>query len=159
MGRAVVDRTFIGLPGIGGLVRRMDTVQFTRGLGVLLGQGVPVLQALEVVAHNIGNSVVRQAVVRMQDAVREGSSIADALNATGQFPVFVGNMVAVGEESGTVDAALLKVTAAYEREVDRALRTLTTVLEPVLLVGVGGVVMFIVLAMLLPILQIGLVVQ
>ena len=90
------------------------------------------------------------------EAVREGASLAEALAATQEFPVFVSNMVAVGEESGTVDAALLKVSATYEREIDRTIRTLTTILEPVLLVIVGGVVLCIVLAMLLPIFQIGL---
>jgi type II secretory pathway component PulF len=82
-----------------------------------------------------------------------------AVSASGQFPVFVSNMVAVGEESGTVDQALMKVATTYERDVDRTIRTLTTVLEPVLLLVVGGVVMFIVLAMLLPVFQIGLGVQ
>ena len=103
--------------------------------------------------------MMRGAINQIQDAVREGSSIAAALGASGQFPAFVSNMVAVGEESGTVDAALLKVASTYEREVDRTIRTLTTILEPVLLVIVGGIVMLIVLAMLLPVFQIGLVVQ
>ena len=130
-----------------------------RTLGVMLGQGVPILQSLEVAAGNIGNATLRRAVAGVRDAVRDGSSLAQALAATRGFPVFVSNMVAVGEESGTVDAALLKVAAAYERELDRTLRTLTTILEPVLLVVVGGIVMFIVLAMVLPVFQIGLGVQ
>jgi len=159
LGRAAIDRWLMALPGFGDLVRKLDTARFTRSLGVLVGQGVPVLQALDVVGRNIANTVLRRAVAQVQAAVREGSSIASALSASGQFPVFVSNMVAVGEESGTVDTALLKVAGTYEREVDRTIRTLTTVLEPVLLVAVGGVVMFIVLAMLLPVFQIGLVVQ
>lgn len=159
MGRVVVDRLLIAIPGFGALARKLDTARFTRNLGVLISQGVPILQAIDVVAKHISNAVLRAAVNQVTETVREGSSIAAALTATGQFPVFVSNMVAVGEESGTVDAALLKVATTYEREVDRTIRTLTTVLEPVLLVLVGGVVMFIVLAMLLPIFQIGLVVQ
>jgi len=147
------------VPAIGTLVRKLETARLTRNLGTMIGQGVPVLQALDVVARNISNAVLRTTVLQIQEAVREGSSIAAALGASGQFPVFVSNMVAVGEESGTVDAALLKVAGTYEREVDRTIRTLTTILEPVLLVVVGGIVMFIVLAMLLPIFQIGLVVQ
>jgi type II secretory pathway component PulF len=158
-GRAALDRAVIGLPGVGALVRKLETARCTRSLGILVSQGVPILQALDVVAHNVSNLIIRLAVEQARAAVGEGSSIAAALQASGQFPVFVSNMVAVGEESGTVDAALLKVAAAYERDVDRTMRTLTTLLEPVLLVGVGGVVMFIVLAMLLPIFQIGLVVQ
>ena len=158
-GKAVIDRTLMIVPAVGTLVRRVETARFARNLGTMVGQGVPILQALDVVASNMANMTLRRAVVDVRDAVREGSSLASALSATQQFPVFVSNMVAVGEESGTVDAALLKVASGYEREVDRAIRNLTTILEPVLLVGVGGVVMFIVLAMLLPVFQIGLVVQ
>ncbi len=158
-GKAVVDRALITLPGFGDLIRKLGTARFTRNIGVMVGQGVPVLQALDIVARNVSNTVLRRAVGQVITAVGEGSSIAAALAASKEFPVFVSNMVAVGEESGTVDAALLKVAATYEREVDRTIRTLTTVLEPLLLVIVGGIVMFIVLAMLLPIFQIGLVVQ
>ena len=155
-GRAVVDRALIRIPAVGLLIRKLETARFTRTLGVMVGQGVPILQALDVVATNLMNATLRAAVLHVQEAVREGSGLATALSATGQFPEFVGNMVAVGEESGTIDAALLKVAATYEREVDRLLRMLTTILEPVLLLLVGGVVMFIVLSMLLPIFQIGL---
>ena len=158
-GRAVVDRTLIAIPAFGALVRRLETARFARNLGIMVGQGVPILHALEVVAANIANATLRDAVTQAREAVRDGSALADALSATGQFPVFVSNMVAVGEESGTVDGALLKVAVAYEREVDRTIRILTTILEPMLLVLVGGVVMFIVLAMLLPVFQIGLGVQ
>lgn len=158
-GKAVVDRALLTLPGFGDLIRKLETARFARNLGVMAGQGVPVLQALDLVAKNVSNTVLQQAVRRMTASVGEGSSIAAALTASGEFHVFVSNMVAVGEESGTVDAALLKVAGTYEREVDRTIRTLTTILEPLLLVAVGGVVMFIVLAMLLPIFQIGLVVQ
>lgn len=158
-GRTAMDRALMSMPGVGTLMRKLDTARFARNLGVMVSQGVPVLQALEVVARSVANSILRRAVDQVQHAVREGSSIAAALGATGQFPQFVSNMVAVGEESGTVDAALLKVAAVYERETDRTIRLLTTILGPVLLLGVGGVVMFIVLAMLLPVFQIGLVVQ
>jgi type II secretory pathway component PulF len=158
-GKAVVDRALITLPGFGELIRKLGTASFARSVGVMVGQGVPVLQALDIVAKNVSNSVLQRAAGQVIVSVGEGSSIAAALAASKEFPVFVSNMVAVGEESGTVDAALLKVATAYEREADRAIRTLTTILEPLLLVIVGGMVMFIVLAMLLPIFQIGLVVQ
>lgn len=158
-GKSAIDRTALALPVIGSLIRRIEMSRFTRSLGTMIGQGVPILRALEVVGRNVGNAALGRAVGEMSHAVRDGSSLAAAIGATGQFPVFVSNMVAVGEESGTIDAALMKVALTYEREVDRAVRTLTTVLEPALLVLVGGVVMFIVLAMLLPVFQIGLAVQ
>ncbi|PIQ84122.1 MAG: type II secretion system protein GspF [Candidatus Omnitrophica bacterium CG11_big_fil_rev_8_21_14_0_20_63_9] len=158
-GRAVIDRAALALPAAGVLVRKLETARFTRNLGTMVSQGVPILQALDVVANNVGNAVLRRSVSVISDNVREGASLASALSATGQFPVFVSNMIAVGEESGTVDGALLKIASTYEREVDRVIRTLTTLLEPLLLLGVGGIVMCIVLAMLLPVFQIELVVQ
>lgn len=158
-GRLLADRLLLRVPGIGLLIRKLETARFVRTLGIMIGQGVPILQALEVVTSNLSNATLRQAVSQIQDAVREGASLAASLSATGEFPEFVGNMVAVGEESGTVDAALVKVAGTYEREIDRLLRMLTTILEPLLLLIVGGVVMFIVLSMLLPIFQIGLGVQ
>ena len=158
-GRALVDRSLMALPVMGTLVRKLEIARFARNLGTMVSQGVPILQALDVVANNVSNATLQASIHQLGGAVREGSSLAFALTATKQFPVFMSNMVAVGEESGTVDAALLKVATTYEREGDRLIRTLTTILEPVLLVGVGGVVMFIVLAMLLPIFQVGLVVQ
>jgi general secretion pathway protein F len=159
LGRAAADRMLLAIPGIGGLARKLDTARATRNLGVLVGQGVPVLQALEVVAQHVSNTVLRRALVSILEAVREGSSIASALERAKEFPVFVSNMVAVGEESGSVDQALLKIASVYEHELDRTMRALTSVLEPVLLVAVGGIVMFIVLAMLLPIFELGLIVQ
>lgn len=159
MGKRIVDRTLLMIPAVGTLVRKAETARFTRNLGMMVGQGVPILQALAMVAKNLANAAVQASIEQIHDAVREGSSLAAALSATGQFPVFVSNMVAVGEESGTVDAALLKVASAYERDVDRTLGMLTAVLEPVLLLVVGGIVMLIVLAMLLPVFQIGLGVQ
>ena len=158
-GKLALDRLIIAVPALGSLVRKLDTARLARNLGMMVGQGVPILQALEVAAGTVDNTLLRVALQAARDAVREGSSLAAALTATGRFPAFATNMIAVGEESGTADRALLKVAATYEREADRALRVLTTILEPVLLLLVGGVVMFIVLAMLLPVFQIGLGVQ
>lgn len=158
-GRAAADRVLLRLPSVGLLIRKLETARLTRTLSIMVGQGVPILQALDVVAASLMNATLRSAAGRIQESVREGAGLATAMASTGEFPEFVSNMVAVGEESGTVDAALLKVAATYEREIDRILRTLTTILEPVLLLLVGGIVMFIVLSMLLPIFQIGLGVQ
>ena len=158
-GRLLVDRTLLEVPLVGTLVRKLETARLTRNLGVMAGQGVPILQALEVGSATISNMILRQAVLRVKDAVQGGASLADALTQSRQFPVFVSHMVAVGEESGTLDGALLKIASSYERETERALRTLTTVLEPLLIVVVGVVVMFIVISMLLPIFELGLVAQ
>jgi len=158
-GRATLDRLVLALPLFGSLRRKRQTAQFSRMLGVMIRQGVPILQALEVSATNLTSVVFSQSVRKIQVMVREGTSLAEALTASGQFPAFVSNMVAVGEEAGTVDTALINVAASYEREANRSLKTLMTFLEPLLLMGVGGVVVLIVLAMLLPIFEIGLGVQ
>jgi type II secretory pathway component PulF len=158
-GRQAIDRLVLRVPLGGALVRKLETARFTRNLGVMLGQGVPALQALEVANAAIAQTTLRQAVGQVKESVREGMSLSDALGASGQFPVFVSNLVAVGEESGTLETALLKVASSYERETDRTLRVLTTVLEPLLIVVVGLIVMFIVISMLLPIFQLGLVAQ
>lgn len=158
-GRAVADRIVISIPAFGSVVRRIETARFARNLGTMASQGVPILQALSVSAENVGNLTLRRAILQILESVREGSSLAEALNATGHFPAFVANMVAVGEESGTLDSALLKVAAAYERETDQAIRNLIAVLEPVLLLVVGMIVLGLMLAMLLPVFSIGLGVQ
>lgn len=158
-GRVAIDRFVLRLPLFGVLVRKLETARFTRNLGVMVGQGVPLLQALDVTGATVTNTALSVAVQGIRDAVRDGANLAAAVSGSGQFPVFVSNMVAVGEESGTLETALLKVAGAYERETDRALRVLTTILEPLLIVLVGLVVMFIVISMLLPIFQLGLVAQ
>jgi len=158
-GRALLDRVLLRFPLWGMLVRKAETARLTRNLGVMVGQGVPLLQALDVASSTLSNAMLRRAMERVHDAVRDGSSLANALTASGQFPIFVSNMVSVGEEAGTLETSLLKVASAYERETDRMLRVLTTILEPLLIVLVGLVVMFIVISMLLPIFQLGLVAQ
>jgi len=158
-GRGALDRVLLRVPVLGLLMRKLDTARLSRNLGVMVAQGVPMLHALEIAQATVSNSAVRHAVAQMKEAVRDGVGLAAAMHRTGAFPRFVGNMVAVGEESGTLEGALLKVASAYERETDRVLRMLTTVMEPLLIVVVGLIVMFIVIATLLPIFQIGLVAQ
>ncbi|HAM41447.1 MAG TPA: hypothetical protein DDX89_08420 [Candidatus Omnitrophica bacterium] len=155
-GQSAVDRLILRLPVVSPFVRKLDTARAMRNLGVMLERGVPILQALDVAGTTLANRVLREALRRARDEVRAGQTLARALSASGQFPVFVSNMVAVGEEANTLDAALLKVASSYERETEQALRVLTTVLEPVVLVVVGVVVMFIVISVLLPIFELGL---
>lgn len=159
VGRLVFDRLLLRVPLAGDLARKLQTARLARNLGVMIGQGVPLLQAIDVASSTVSNTALAAAVQQVRDAVRDGVNLANALGGSGQFPVFVSNMVAVGEESGTLETALLKVASAYERETGRILQVLTTILEPALIVLVGLVVMFIVISMLLPILQLGLVAQ
>ena len=156
-GRVALDRMLLRLPLGGVLVRKLQVARFLRSLGAMIGQGVPALQALEVAGSTVSNTVIRRAVDHVRAAVQDGASLSNALQASGEFPTFVSNMVAVGQEAGTLDTALAKVATSYERDADRAIRALTTVMEPLLIVMVGLVVMFIVIAMLLPIFNLGLV--
>lgn len=158
-GSALIDRLVLRMPLLGALVQKIQTARLARNVGAMIGHGVPILHALDVAQATLSNFHVRQAVATAQDAVRDGESLSKALGATGQFPPFVGNLIAVGEESGTLENALLKIASSYERETDRMLQVLTTILEPVLIILVGLVVMFIVISMLLPIFQLGLVAQ
>ena len=158
-GRTAIQQFLLRLPLAGNLIQKVQTARFTRNLGVMVGHGVPVLQALTVASSTMSQGPLQQATRAVQDAVQDGMSLTKALASSGQFPVFVSNMVAVGEESGTLEAALLKVASSYERDTERILRVLTTVLEPVMIVLVGLIVMFIVISMLLPIFQLGLIAQ
>ncbi|MBI3312398.1 MAG: type II secretion system F family protein, partial [Candidatus Omnitrophica bacterium] len=158
-GGAWVDRLVLRVPLLGSLVQKAQTARLARNVGAMIGHGVPILQALEVAQATLSNFHMRQAVATAQEAVRDGESLSKALGASRQFPPFVGNLIAVGEESGTLENALLKIASSYERETDRMLQVLTTILEPLLIVLVGLIVMFIVISMLLPIFQLGLVAQ
>ena len=154
-----MDRWLLRLPLAGDLIRKQQTAGLARNLGVMAGQGVPLLQALTVARAAVDNATLRCALDRAQEEIRAGCTLADALAAGGQWPMLFSRLVAIGEESGTLERALLQVAAGYERETDRAVRACTTVLEPLLIVVVGVIVMGIVMAMLLPIFQLGLAAQ
>jgi general secretion pathway protein F len=128
--------------------------RFARTLGTLLSSGVPLLTSLDISRAVLGNAVLEEAVARARDEVREGRSLSDAMRATGQFPSVVTQMVGVGEESGSLDKLLLKVSEAFEAQVEAAVATLTSLLEPIMILAMGSAVGFIVLAILLPIFEI-----
>ena len=118
-------------------------------------RGVPILQALIITKDTAGNEVLSRAVGDVHDSIREGESIAAPLEQCGVFPSLVTNMIAVGEETGSLDTMLAKVADSYEDEVDTAVEGLTAMLEPILLIGMGAVVGFIVIALFLPLIQLG----
>jgi len=127
--------------------------RFAKTLGTLLASGVPMLTALEIARAVLGNAVLEEAVAAARTEVREGRSLRDALRATGQFPAAVVQMVGVGEESGSLDAMLLKVADAFEAQVEAAVVALTSLLEPLMILAMGLAVGFVVLAVLLPIFE------
>ena len=153
-GRSLWDRAALRLPLFGDLVLKIAVARFARTLGVLLGSGVSILDALDIVKRVVGNSVLAGALEQVKESVRHGGSIADPLRRSGVFPPVVYHMVAVGENSGSVEDALLNVADAYENEVETSVGTLASFLEPLMIPIMGGVVGFIVLAILLPIFEI-----
>ncbi|TDA67729.1 MAG: type II secretion system F family protein [Clostridia bacterium] len=144
------DRTLLRLPVFGPLVQKMAVSRFTRTLGTLVRGGVPILQALDVVKATAGNRVIAAGVDRARATIREGEGMARPLEATGVFPPMVTEMIAVGEETGALDTLLERISFFYDREVDAAVSRLSSMIEPILIVGLGGVVGFMVLSMMLP---------
>lgn len=156
-GKMAMDRFKLGLPALGQLILKTDIARFAKTLATLLSNGVPILNALAVVVNIMENEVLKEDLKIAQKEVGEGSALAAGLSKGGHFPVFVNNMIAVGEEGGAVEKALFKVAAAYEREVDRAVKTITSLLEPLMILTLGLIIGFIVIAMLLPIFEISFV--
>ena len=153
--RAIRDRVVLRLPMFGQLTRKIGVARFARTLGTLITSGVPILQSLSIVKETIANRVIANAVGEVHDSIREGETIAGPLEESGAFPPMAVNMIDVGEETGNLDSMLLKVADIYDAEVEAAIEGMLQMLEPVLMVCLGGVVGFIVIAMYLPIFTIG----
>ncbi|WP_027714971.1 type II secretion system inner membrane protein GspF [Desulfuromonas sp. TF] len=152
-GRLRLDRLALTFPLFGRLNLLVATARFTRTLGTLLRSGVPLLKALEITQNLMQNRVLRQAVEDTGAAVREGEGLAPPIRRSGVFPPMVAQMAAVGERSGELEDMLFRVADTYEHQVDMTLNGLLSMLEPVMILLMGGVVGFIVLAILLPIFQ------
>jgi general secretion pathway protein F len=152
-GKSLVDRAKLKLPLIGPLVRYVGVARFARTLATMLAAGVPVLSALEITKRVLNNTVLEKVVEAARDAIREGESIAATLKKSAQFPPLMVHMVAVGERSGQLEAMLENVAAAYERDVEGKVNRLTTVLSPMLIVGMALCVLFIVFSVLQPIMD------
>ena len=149
-GRMRFDRFKLRVPILGPLVHKVTVSRFSRTLATLISSGVPIMQALEVVAGAVDNKVVTKAVEEVRTSIREGESIALPLQASGIFPPMVVQMTAVGEETGQLDGMLTKVADFYDAEVETTLAQLTSILEPILILFLGFVVGFIVLSFYLP---------
>lgn len=154
VGRRQFDAFKLKLPVFGMLIRKVAISRFCRTLGTLLQSGVPIMQALEIVGKASGNEVVAETVNKVRDSVREGESIAVPLQLSGMFPPLVTQMVSVGEETGNLDGMLSKIADFYDTEVDYMLASLTSLLEPMMILGMGFIVGFIVISVFLPLYQI-----
>jgi type IV pilus assembly protein PilC len=150
-GRTNIDRLLLRMPIIGMLIRKVAVAKFTRTLGTLISSGVAILDGLDITARTAGNKIVEIAVLRTRASIAEGKTIAEPLRESGVFPPMVVQMIAVGEQTGALDAMLGKIADFYDEEVDTAVANLTSLLEPVLMVFLGIVIGGVVIAMYLPI--------
>jgi type IV pilus assembly protein PilC len=149
-GRLIMDTIVLKLPVIGILMRKIAVARFTRTLGTLISSGVPILEGLDITARTAGNAVVERALQKVRKSLEEGKSLTDPLKETEVFPGMVTQMIAVGEQTGAMDAMLQKIADFYEEEVDAAVKDLLTALEPIMIVFLGLVVGGVVISMYLP---------
>jgi type IV pilus assembly protein PilC len=152
-GREAVDDYLLRIPIFGPLIRKVAIAKFTRTLSTMLSSGVPILEALEIVAKTSGNKVIEKAILQTRLSIGEGKTIAEPLAACGVFPPMVVQMISVGESTGALDSMLSKIADFFDDEVDAAVAGLTAALEPLLMVFLGGVIGAVVIAMYLPIFQ------
>lgn len=151
-GRKQFDLLMLKVPVLRTVVQKYEMAKFSRTLGTLLDNGVPVLTAIRITADTVSNLAIREEISKVHTGVTEGESLSDSLRECAYFPPMVVSMFAVGEESGRIGAVAKRVADAYDVEVDRAVKALTSLFEPILIVVMGVVVGFLVVAMLLPML-------
>lgn len=149
VGRLVAKMT-LKLPAFGLLFRKIALSRFSRTLAILLRSGVPIVKALTVVEETVGNMIIANAVAKAKESIKEGERIAYPLEETNEFPPMVIDMISVGEETGSLDDMLQKVSEFYDREVDYTIDSFTTMIEPLLIVAMGVVIGFIVISLYLP---------
>jgi type IV pilus assembly protein PilC len=150
-GKYQIDKLLLKLPVFGDLVRKASVAKFTRTLGTLITSGVPLLDALTICAKTSGNKIIEEALVNARVSISGGKTISEPLAKSQVFPKMVTHMIAVGESTGALDAMLGKIADFYEDEVDQAVASLTALLEPMMMVFLGVLIGFIVVAMYLPI--------
>ncbi|MFO0680293.1 MAG: type II secretion system F family protein [Polyangiaceae bacterium] len=150
-GKKFCHKWFLKLPIMGPVLRKIAVARFTRTLGTLLAAGVPILDALDIVAKTAGNVIIEEGISYTRLKISEGKNMAQPLMETNIFPPMVVQMVGVGEQTGALDAMLNKIADFYEEEVDVAVGALTSLIEPFLMVGIGGTVGVVLIAMYLPI--------
>lgn len=148
-----IDKAKLQIPLMGPLIQKISVARFSRTLGTLVTSGVPIVQALETARETAGNLVVSEAVEAARDSIKGGETIAAPFEASSVFPPLVSSMIAVGEETGNLDEMLLKIADNYDEEVDRAVEALSASLEPIMLVFMGIIVGFIVIALFVPLIQ------
>ncbi|MCC6953064.1 MAG: type II secretion system F family protein [Deltaproteobacteria bacterium] len=157
-GKEVMHPIFLKLPVAGDLIRKVAVARFTTTLSTMLSSGVPILDALQICGRSCGNKVVEKEITRVRLSISEGKTIAEPLTDSVIFPPMVVSMISVGESTGALDAMLMKIAEFYEDEVDNAVGALKQLIEPVMIIVLGTLVGFLVIAMYLPIFKLGTVI-
>ncbi len=152
-GKAAIDKAVLLIPVFGQLIRKTSVARMTRTLGTLVRAGVPILDAINITRETTGNYVFQHALAQVHDSVRQGDSFAEPLRKAKVCDAIVVNMIDVGEETGDLDKMLLKIADNYDEEVDTLVAGLVSLLEPLMVVGLGGMVGFIVVALFLPLVK------
>jgi len=154
-GRIMADRLILKLPLIGDVARMVSISRLTSTLSTMLASGVQLLDAMDVSKRVMNNRVLEETVEAARQNIREGETIADPLKRSGEFPALVTHMIAVGEKSGEMEEMLRRVSQIYDSEVERVIARLTSLMEPIMILAMGAIVLFIVVAILLPIFEMG----
>ncbi|MCX5781586.1 MAG: type II secretion system F family protein [Elusimicrobia bacterium] len=154
-GLIITDTYALKIPVFGTLLKKVAIAKFSRTFGTLVKSGVPILQALDTVAKTSGNKVIENAIEKAKESIREGERMSEPLKKTGIFPPMVTQMIAIGEETGNLDTMLSKIADFYDQEVDVAVKALTSMIEPLIMVVMGIVIGAIVVAMFLPMFELG----
>ena len=155
IGKSKTDRIMLKLPILGDLLKKVAVARFTRTFGTLLNSGVPILDSLDICAKSAGNKVVEEIIMGVKSEVASGKTVAEPLSRSPVFPAMVCQMINVGESTGALDQMLVKIAEFYDDEVDNAVNTLTTMLEPMLMLFLGTTIGYIVIALYLPIFKLG----
>jgi len=158
-GSVAIDQLKLSIPIVGDLVKKAEIANFSRTLGTLIENGVPILESLEVISSTMQNAVLKKEILKTYKEVRDGKSLSNSLSSQNHFPMLATNMIAIGEEGGNLEKSLFKVADSYEREADNVIKIMTSLLEPFLILTMGLIVGFIVISMLLPIFQINILAQ
>ena len=154
-GQYSIDRLAMQLPVLGVLVQKVAVAKFTRTMGTLISSGVPIMEGLNITARTAGNKVIEKAVLAIIDEIKQGKGLSDPLRDQGVFPPMVVQMIGVGEHTGALDTMMEKIADFYDAEVDDAVDALTSLMEPMLMVFLGITVGYVVIAMYMPIFQMG----
>jgi general secretion pathway protein F len=158
-GRLRFDKLTLRIPYFGKVLKKVALARFARTLSTLLLGGIPLLQSLDIVKHVVSNLVLSNAIEDGRNSIREGHSVADPLKKSGLFPPLLVHMIAVGEKSGELESMLARAADAYDGEVEASVSALSSIMEPMLVIFMGGVVLFIVMAILLPIFELNQLVK